>query len=219
MTSKLGALRDMYPILAIDDLADHCMRHAIGTGEFSPLLALSRKFSDFGYLFFVQFCHVMLRTLRSWWICATSLTSHVVNVVLMRSEKQVGRIAAGRIVAVVADIHALWNWPIMQFVAKAMGVNTCAIDGENSVTGFAQLLRPYPTAIWRIAINVLPKAFFRRAIGRSMMSLNIWNGFAPKPSAIASGYFGDRRLLTTTTLAITIGYFVSVHMSILARNF
>lgn len=50
----------------------------------------------------------------------SALFSHVSDVVLLGSEKVMGRVAAKRVVAFVADIRARWNGPVFQRVSHAM---------------------------------------------------------------------------------------------------
>lgn len=217
--SKLGVLRDVLPCFAIDYVVNAYSRHAERLGEAKARFAFCGTLSDFLYLGLIELCLMVLRTLHSRWVNSAVLVAHIARIVLLCTKKQVCRITTRWVVACVADMLAGWNWAVMQFVAKAMGIDANALDGKNSVTGLAQLLFPYPTAIWRILVYGLPKAFYGGAVGRSVMGFDVGDGFSPEPSKITSGHFGNVGLLAATAMAITVGYFLSVHMSILARIF
>jgi hypothetical protein len=53
---------------------------------------------------------------------SSAFLPHISNVVLMGSKKKMGRVAARRIVAVVADVQPVWNRAVMNLIRDAVGL-------------------------------------------------------------------------------------------------
>lgn len=217
MTSKLGVLGNVLPCFAVDYEINGDSRHVEKASQLNALFASGNTFSDFSYLRFIQLCLVVLRTLHTRWINCALFVVHVLNIILLGSKKQVRWIAARRSIARMANIHAWWNGNIMQLVTKAMGVDANAPNRDRAISCLGQLSRPQPTTVGAILIDALPETFLGRAICRYVMGNNEGHRLSFEPTAIRPRHFCNIGLLTTTALTVTVGYFLSVHMSILAQ--
>ena len=126
-------------------------------------------------------------------------TFHVGHIVGMCAKKQVVRIYALSIVAVMTDVHALWNRAVAQLVTKPMCERHCWLDIESSVIGICFVAHPLPTAVWRIFVDVFPEANARRLA--AVVSVNKTNGQSLDPSGCRIGYCSNWRGPTAATFA------------------
>jgi hypothetical protein len=96
--------------------------------------------------------------------CRSAFGSHVCHVVLMRTQKQMRRVDAGRVVAagtVMQNVQAIGYRPVMQLPRQSMRIDdswsTVAIERTVTIPGCAT--SPQPTLAKRV--NVLPEAHGR----------------------------------------------------------
>ena len=93
---------------------------------------------------------------------SSPLLSHVPHVVAVGSSEEVRGIHATRVVAVMADEHAVWNSEAVQLKAEAMRVRfSRSADAQHAVSSRQLASRPLPTAIRRGFVHALPEPHFR----------------------------------------------------------
>jgi hypothetical protein len=78
---------------------------------------------------------------------AAAFCPFVAHVVSARSQKQVIRVYARRIVALVANVHALWNWSVRNRVRESMRRYSRALIPKFPVTTIAARSIPKPARV------------------------------------------------------------------------
>lgn len=134
------------------------------------------------------------------------LGNFVCHVVSTRTKKEMGWIAARRIVARVANDKAIWNWAKCQFVGKAVrnGSLSATTDMDISVAEVARTALPLPTIVGAEYLHLRPEAiFYREKAGIVSVDKPKW--FALDMAASVFVSLGNRGLLTATAVAITVG--------------
>lgn len=102
-----------------------------------------------------------LSQLLAIWLSA--LCNFVCNILLMRSQKEMGRIDATWIIALMTDLHSVWNLTIMEFIRKTMGAHLPKIitllkpNGQVAISGFGFCRLPLPTIVRAALVNMFPK--------------------------------------------------------------
>lgn len=151
---------------------------------------------------FADLLHLLSGQL-GWLVAFVSTTSaaafavHITDVVAMGSGKEVVRIHTGAIVpfrAIVASLLTFWDWPMMQFVAKAMGIDDLAANIEDTVA-VTRRACPFPTGGEWANANMLPESLFWRQIRSfgvvSLKKASRW--FSDGLTATAFAKFGRGR--------------------------
>lgn len=90
---------------------------------------------------------------------------HVLSVVSLRSQKQVGRIHAGLVIAAVEYAQPAQNWAIDELPAYAMGGDGRAVPSaraHHAVAVAAERSKPRPAVVGAAAINLGPKPHRQR---------------------------------------------------------
>jgi len=105
------------------------------------------------YLGFREFGGVVRAT-----VFVAILTDHIRHVLSVRTQVQVCRIYACRIVARMTTEHAIGDRAIMQFVTKAMREYLFTANAEISMPKTYMSARPFPTATHGILFNLFPKS-------------------------------------------------------------
>jgi hypothetical protein len=77
------------------------------------------------------------------------------------AKKQMGRIYAGRIVTLMADVHAFRDRPIDQFPRNTVSLNRATIFRESPIA-IRVRTDPYPAGFWIRLFNLAPKPFGKR---------------------------------------------------------
>lgn len=90
----------------------------------------------------------------------TTLQPLVFVVLCDRASRQVGRIAAGRVVAGVQHVLSLWNRAVREFVGHAMGAQLSAvIVGNHAISTAIDGTGPRPTGVGRSWLEKIVEAF------------------------------------------------------------
>lgn len=100
---------------------------------------------------------------------AAPFAVHVVNVVLISSRKDMGRITARRVIARVASDHSRGHWAVDGFPSKDVGGLSAGVFGAVfrtlhhylTVTAFIQVSSPRPAIVSAAFLNFLPQSQFR----------------------------------------------------------
>lgn len=103
----------------------------------------------------------MLTWPRAFRECRTVLCNHIVNIILMRTQKQMIRVAARRVITFMQNPQSFGNWPFYQLVSKAVGRLhvTPTFAPECTVAKWEPSRIPNPTVLGIIFSNTRPKDF------------------------------------------------------------
>ncbi len=136
-----------------------------------------------------------------------SIFAQFVCVVIGNSTyKQMRRIHAARIVAMMANTCAFGNRAIVQFVAEAMNQLYLAFNAHLPVTACVRRFRPYPTTVWRILVNPVPEA---RASGLAfIVILEKTHRLAFDAVSCSVSFLSDIRAVAATAVAIAVWDFL-----------
>lgn len=91
------------------------------------------------------------------WILSI-LIKHISHIVTMCAQKQMSRITAGRIVAMVQDKTIFRNSTIGQNPCKSVSNNIMSFITKTSISSSAFNSYPIPAIIWTKYVNLIPKA-------------------------------------------------------------
>jgi hypothetical protein len=140
----------------------------------------SFKPSHFSNILFGDFALVGFLSARSIWsqclgmffaFRLSALGNHVGTVFQRASFKEVVRIAARWIVAIVASKNTIWNISFAKLISNSVGKLLFPVDANNTVASFICSTSPRPTSIITAGfINEIPY-FFRRIFRSS----HVWD--------------------------------------------
>ena len=183
----------MGPVFALNDIRDRLSVNTVYGGEFSVgNTAPGILLAYFQNLRFSDFCFAIT-------VFLASLTFHIRHVVVMGSQKQVCRINATRVIAMMTAEHTLGDSAIVQFVAVAMREFHLVTNVQHPVTSRKLASRPFPTFIGSVLVDVLPKTIYCRTAAIVSMYKACW---LPHDATIAFvGYCGEWRRLTASAFA------------------
>lgn len=143
------------------------------------------------------FCEFGLR------VCAATplalFANHVMYVVRLRPKKQMGRIHALGIVAMMADTHAVRDRAKVEFVTDPMGKDGSAANVKIAVTEGHGAGLPFPTVVRPASVDLFPESNRNGAL--PVVTMHKPNRLALDPSAAFIVARGWRRGLPTTAFA------------------
>jgi hypothetical protein len=90
------------------------------------------------------------------------LIRRVLDVLLVRPKKKMGKIAARRIVAMVAHEHSIGNWSIQLLPSKTMSKSGFPVHPEKPIPSSIFTSRPRPAFIGTTFFHLAPKPNFDR---------------------------------------------------------
>jgi hypothetical protein len=131
------------------------------------LHARHRKTSCFDYIFvwdaifFEASCLIHLSR-RGFQIASATFLRHVRHIINMFSQKEMGRIHAWWVVAMMANKLSVRNWSVRDVPRESVSVDSIWMNPKTSVSGFKAIFFPYP-AICGL-INGIPKSTLVRTI-------------------------------------------------------
>jgi hypothetical protein len=90
----------------------------------------------------------------------TSLTYHVVNIVLVCTGEQMRRVATSRIITLMADVHLNWNGTIGEFISQTMCKDAPFRNAKHTISPMIFASCPFPARLNPgRTVNVRPKTF------------------------------------------------------------
>lgn len=134
-----------------------------------------------------------------------SFVCHILIVVSMSTKKQMGRIDTSRIVATMANAHAVWNWAIVKLITVAMRKHAFTVDSHLPVTKCHTETCPFPTIIGTTLIDLRPKV---RGGMMNAMVIDESKRLTFDPTITLIVARGKVCQLTATALAVTVWDFV-----------
>lgn len=127
-------------------------------------------------------------------------------VISVCAKKEMARINAWWVVALVADVQSIMNWAMCQFPCCAVGVNRLLIKSSLPVAFAVCISLPFPTIVWAKNFHLRPKMFFNWgcALKTGMVSVNKLNRLALDMTALAFISCCKWRIFAATTLTFAI---------------
>jgi hypothetical protein len=126
--------------------------------------ALGQKTSDYRYVGLCQLYLVVVRA--AWGICAP-LVPPVAHIVRLRTQKQMRRIAAWRVIAAVQHEEVARDWPVSDLLCNSVGVQRSVVERKQAVPVRCFAANPGPTAICQTAsVDLAPEALNRKCLRR-----------------------------------------------------
>lgn len=159
-------LRNMPPRGAAHDLPDRPFLHAKPARQITLKVVASRVHgadqphiggSQFGYSVALPKSLAAFR-------------DHVMSIVCIRAKKQMIRSYTGRVVATMADDHAVGNWAVGKFPSNAMSVHRALVESNAPVPFVIAATLPLPAAIplLRLRPESRGESFRRRGIAHTL---------------------------------------------------
>jgi hypothetical protein len=140
---------------------------------------------------------------------------HISGVIGVRASKQVRRITAQRVVAVMTDDKSSGDCTLREFVGKAMGGNRSPICPELSIPATCETTKPKPALGVNALCDLPPESLFRgflTALRSVTAQVQIWPSFDVAAPTIGLGR--NVRSFAASTLAIAEGIFECFHRSL-----
>lgn len=140
----------------------------------------------------------------SLWRKMPSLRYAISIIVQICSQPQMIGIAASAIIAIraiVANIHAVWDFAIGYNPRRTMGKNAPSLEIKPSVTIGPDLGYPGPAFIGATLINFVPKGI-GKGCKTSGVAVKKFIRLPLNTFSANAGLFGDSRLLSTSTMTI-----------------
>ncbi len=100
---------------------------------------LRLKFAHFKHFFFIRDCARVLNA-----DSAAAFLHSIFIIICVGAQKQMFRVAAGRIVAAMKYVKPLWDWAVVQFIHSAVSQNRPSLIGDSSISRALFPSRPYP---------------------------------------------------------------------------
>jgi hypothetical protein len=98
------------------------------------------------HLFHLSFCDLRVSLFSPCNVDSSLLQAIEIIVFVGPKEEMVG-INAGRVIAMMADDHPLWNGPFMELPGDSMRQGVLTIDRDESISFVILGGRPFPTAV------------------------------------------------------------------------
>jgi len=159
------------PLTTVNDAANMLFGDAVFESEFTLQNTTRRITSaDFVNLLFGQFGMGVRFTMRM-----TAFFAHVAQVVVTCTQKEMGGIDAGWIVATVADKKVVGDRSKMKFVGNTVRATALvAMQLYLTVTFAVKRALPFPAIVGAAFAYLFPEANGKRASGSGLMAANVF---------------------------------------------
>jgi len=149
-----STLLNVLPFPTVENVPNVSSTHSEGFSNHLNVLAGGIDFSDLAHLNLGQF-----RVRGMFSANESLLLDTVLNVVAIRSEEEMVRADARRVVALMADEHSVGDRAVSEFPRHSVGLNVLLLFGqsENAIPVRAPGSRPCPAVTRRV--HVLPEPF------------------------------------------------------------
>lgn len=151
------ALQGKFPTLAVDDSANHGTAYTESIGYALLGMANSGQLTNSDDVGLGKHCSVTFA------VGMTALGEHVMRVIFLSAEKQMQRIAARRIVALMAYTKSFWDRAISNLPRQDMRVYlafAAPATPDLAVPSFMAPTSPWPAFIGVFLKNLRPEANF-----------------------------------------------------------
>jgi hypothetical protein len=154
-------MRHMRPTLTSKNPFDGSPVYVVGSGNLGDRKPFSLEPEHFSHFCLSEFCVGMILPNPSRRLRVSSLLNAVMDVLLVRSDKQVSNSVTGRIVAGMAYLHPFRYWSRISLKSQPMHLD----HRESSINGFRK------NAVSALVVGVWPqkaRAVFRADVGSSV---------------------------------------------------
>jgi|GEM_PF-3698613 len=213
-------LRDVCPAFAQSDVADRSSRNTkLGSNRASAFAAFYSGPNEQNLLC-TESSEIAIFAANLPWHNIPALIDHVMNVVGLGSEPEVGRINTRWIVAiwaVVANLLTWRDWAKMKFVRKPVGQHGACANSKYTIATGISARRPQPAVVVRTFVDLVPKAAFEWLVAPVVAPVANWGPAVPTDithrltfgySQLRNRLRGKPRLLPTSAVAIAVWDFV-----------
>lgn len=181
---------------------------------YSQLSKLPAKFPDLG-IAVMSVGSFFAFLAMNWRVAAATFVMHILCVVGLCAKKEMGWIAARRIVAYMANVHAVWYRSISKFPSNTAGdrafvASTFSLaHREVSVSMRPATCLPLPAFVRAAPVYLFPETFFDWALMFCSVDVagTIANRLAFDMPQFGIGMLGNRCKPATAAMAVTIGDF------------
>jgi hypothetical protein len=163
--------------------------------------AFVKALSRFNHLFVCEFSVRMVRAMH-----LPILSNFIRYVIVICSQKQVTRIATGRVIALVQHPKSFWYWAMRQLPGDSMGRDNMMVNLDLPVALAASVSLPFPTIISAENLHLRPE-MLRKGRGTTktrVMAVNEPKWFALHMTAPVFVSCCNGGLFATSAMAITI---------------
>jgi hypothetical protein len=119
--------------------------------------AFVKALSRFNHLFVCEFSVRMVRAMH-----LPILSNFIRYVIVICSQKQVTRIATGRVIALVQHPKSFWYWAMRQLPGDPMGRDNMMVNLDLPVALAASISLPFPTIIRAENLHLRPEMLRKR---------------------------------------------------------
>jgi hypothetical protein len=192
---------NVLPVQPIDNMGDSALCHAVPSGQASLRNTFGNQAADSP--------HTILRKLGivtanpfAW----ATLLFHVLHIVGLSAKKQMVRIAAGRIVAGVANFDTFGDLATIKRVRQSMGTPLLPVTHDLAIVPGRRTpcALPLPTLVGMASYNVAPK-HFAFGFGTHVMATDEPQRLAFNLAALRVISRCNRGFLSAATAAIAVG--------------
>lgn len=170
----------MFPTYTANDVTDDALRDFVPRSNFALSYAILSQLQNRFDLRIGELCVAMLLPNRH-----PAFLHRVIQIVLGCADKQMGRIAAWPMVAVVTNVQAFWNWSVSQFIRYAVrSRETTVVKSKHAIDVLLGSF-PRPAFVWFTDLNLAPKSIFHWKATNSAPT-----GFGANHSGACIGFFG-----------------------------
>ena len=149
----------MFPRMVIDNIANAAARYAKAFRQDAIFFAFFEKLPNLTNIIISQFCPIVFHALRN---MSETLLERIQKIIQVCSKKQMRRVAALFVIAVVKYKQTFWDRPISIFVCKTMSVvnlTTVLHKSDFSISMPMTRSLPFPARFLISDFNSAPKWF------------------------------------------------------------
>ena len=150
-------LRDMRPSFSIQQEVYSGSSNIVFGSQVEPgYVAVMVPLTNFCYLSFRKFRSVIFYALSVF----SFLCKHISHIVGMCARKQVIRVTASWIIALMQNAKTFGDWSIGKFPRKTMGKHILVLVSSLAVSVFGFATLPFPAIVWITLGDSVPKTLF-----------------------------------------------------------
>jgi hypothetical protein len=194
----------MTPSFALNNEPYVCGVNSKGFGERSAFLSIGKALAHFAHLLLCELGEAVGFT-RARGVDASALCIHISYVIKGSSYKQMLRIYARWIVALVQAVKLIGYRAVVKLPTKAMCQHIFSTIEKLAVSMSFFCVCPYPALIWAAPVYSLPETLDIDAVRGKAVSRAESSGFTLRCPRLGSVSFSNRGLLSTATMTVAVG--------------
>lgn len=159
------------PSATVDNIANMRLANAIDHGK----LSLEDATSGIPTANFIDLILGQFRAATSFAMRVPPFLAGISQVVLIRTEKQVGRIDTGSIIASMAHIQTFGYWAIVEFVRHAMSLaHRASTEADTPIAVVVERALPLPAIVRATLVNHCPESLCQWAFSIGPMTTYVF---------------------------------------------